>query len=98
MTPAPQERFELRQVAVNEWSISDHRYDAHDERCVVACIWWVAVDECEVSWMIDLGLPTRYRSPAEVIEDLRLRMPRRTKPIPIAHFAPPTTRPTPDPG
>lgn len=88
MTMNPEVRFELRQVSGNEWVISDHRYDAHDERCVVACVWWVGAEVCEVDWLVDFGLPTRYSSPANIIDSLRRTVSRSTKPIPIPHFAP----------
>lgn len=80
--------FELRQVTEAEWIIQDHRYDAHDARCTIACIWQVGTDECEVTWLRDFSLPMRYRSPVEVLEDLRATLRRSTKPVPIAHFAP----------
>jgi hypothetical protein len=88
MTMTPDMRFELRQVAGNEWIISDHQYVAHDERCVVACIWWVDDGVCEVDWLVDFGLPARYVCPANVIKALRGVVSRSTKPIPIPHFAP----------
>ncbi|OZB83154.1 MAG: hypothetical protein B7X41_11215 [Microbacterium sp. 14-71-5] len=84
----PDSRFELRQVAGDEWIISDHQYDAHDERSAVACIFRTE-EGCEVTWLVDFGLPTRFVCPANVVEDLRRALARRRKPIPIPHFAPP---------
>ncbi len=88
MTMNPDAQFELRQISGNEWIIRDHRYDAHDERSAVARIWWVGDDVCEVDWLADFALPTRYVSPANAIEHLRRAVSRSTKPIPIPHFAP----------
>lgn len=87
----PDTRFELRQVSGNEWIISDHQYDAHDERSTVACI-FRADDECEVTWLVEFGLPTRFGCPANVVEERRRTLSRSTKPIPIPHFAPLTAQ------
>lgn len=83
----PDSRFELRQVAGAEWIISDHQYDAHDERSTVACIFRTD-DGCEVSWLAEFGLATRFVCPENVIDELRRALARRTKPIPIPHFEP----------
>jgi len=88
------EQLELHQITGTEWVILDRRYPAHDPRATVASILRAADGECEVTWLVDVALPTRYVCPANVVEDLRRSVTRRTKPIPIPHFAPVGMRPS----
>ena len=94
MTISSDIRFELRQVTGIEWIIRDQRYASHDARGTVARIWRVDEDHCEVDWLVDTCLPTRYVCPANVIEDLHRTVSRSTKPVPIPHFAPVGARAT----
>lgn len=82
------EQFELQQITGAVWIVRDHRYSDHDARGVIARIWRVD-DECQVDWLVDYALPTRYVCPANVIDELRRSVSRRTKPTPIPHFPPP---------
>ncbi|MGN8027545.1 hypothetical protein [Microbacterium sp. 22242] len=88
MTMTTDLQFELQQVDGMEWIIRDHRYAAPDPHGTVASIWRLDDGECEVTWLVDFALPTRYVCPSNVISDLRRVVSRSTKPIPIPHFAP----------
>lgn len=83
------EQFELQQVTGVSWVIVDHRYRVSGARHVVAHIWRVSDEVYEVTWLTDVALPSRYVSPSSVVDDLRRENSRRTRPIPIPHFAPP---------
>jgi hypothetical protein len=81
------DRFALIRTAAAEWIISDGRYAAADPRSVVAHVWEVDTNECEVTWSREVALPTSYASPDDVLADLRAGR-RSRKPVPIPHFAP----------
>ncbi|WP_137772167.1 MULTISPECIES: hypothetical protein [Microbacterium] len=91
MTGLPDPRFDLRKVAEYEWLILDHRYEANDPRRTVGCIYQVDEYEVEVMWMREIPAATRYMSPIEVLENVRLLETRNrsTRPTPIPHQPPP---------
>jgi hypothetical protein len=90
MSAMPDPRFELRKVTETEWVVLDHRYEDHDARQTVACVYQMDVTEVEVLWLRDLPLASFYGSAFEVLEDLRrFSLPARAKaPTPIRHMPP----------
>lgn len=91
MSAMPDPRFELRKVTETEWLILDHRYEAHDARQTVACIYQVDTVEVDVLWFRNLPLASSYMSAEEVLWDLRrFHNPpsRATAPIAIPHVPP----------
>lgn len=92
MHTPPDERYVATQLGAIEWALHDNRHPVDDPRHVLAHIWQVGQDECEVSWMRDLALPTRYESVSDVLADVRQLTSRRTKPVPISHRPPPRTQ------
>lgn len=91
MSAMPDPRFELRKITETEWLILDHKYDAHDARCTVACIYQVDTVEVDVLWLRDLPLASSYMSTDDVLRDLRrfYNPPSRsTAPVRIPHFPP----------
>lgn len=88
-------RFTLQQITPIEWIVVDGLCGLNDPRRTVACIYEVDEFECDVIWLRDLGLPSTYASPIEVLDDIRDTADRRTrvasqKPIPIPHRPPQT--------
>lgn len=84
-------RFELRKVTDTEWLILDHKYEAHDPRHTVACVYQVDTVEIDVVWMRDLPLANSYMSTADVLADvqrLHATPDRSTAPIAIPHLPP----------
>lgn len=91
MSTMPDPRFELRKVTETEWLIVDHRYEPHDARQTVACIYQVDAVEVDVLWLRDLPLASSYMSAEEVLHDLqRFHNPpsRSTAPFTIPHLPP----------
>ncbi|WP_174521367.1 hypothetical protein [Microbacterium hydrocarbonoxydans] len=87
----PDPRFELRKVTETEWLILDRRYEAHDARQTVACIYQVDAVEVDVLWLRNLPLASSYMSAEDVLSDLqRFHNPpsRSTAPIRIPHLPP----------
>jgi len=91
MSAMPDPRFELRKVTETEWLILDRRYEAHDARQTVACIYQVDAVEVDVLWLRNLPLASSYMSADDVLSDLqRFHNPpsRSTAPIRIPHLPP----------
>jgi len=90
MSGDPEPRYVLHRVTPSEWVINDRRYEAHDPRHVVACVYEYADTEVEVVWLRDLPLAVRYTTPYEVLEEVtRVQdSSRSTRPIPIPHLPP----------
>ncbi|MFJ2541440.1 hypothetical protein [Microbacterium sp. NPDC087589] len=90
MSGDPDPRYVLHRVTPSEWVINDRRYESHDARHVVACIYEYADTEVEVVWLRDLPLAVRYATPAEVLEEVtRVQdSSRATRPIAIPHLPP----------
>lgn len=88
------ERFVLQQLTPVEWIIVDTSCEPHDPHRTIACIREIGAAEYESLWLRNLALPTVYRSPQRVLDDvIRVarhpsRVPSR-KPVPIPHLAPP---------
>ncbi len=86
-------RFALQRMTSIEWIVVDTSQSPDSGHRTVACIYEVDELEYDVTWLRDLGLPTKYMSPADVPDDIRkatdrwTRIPSR-KPIPIPHRAP----------
>jgi len=86
-------RFALHRMSSIEWIIVDTSQDRNSPHRTVACIYEVDELEYDVTWLRDLGLPTTYMSPADVLDDIRKATDRSTripsrKPIPIPHRPP----------
>lgn len=81
------DRYALARVSDIEWVICDLRYGTRDPRRIVAQIWEVDTNECEVLWMREQSLAAVYASAADALADLRGAS-RHGKPVPIPHFPP----------
>jgi len=82
------EQFVLSQLSNRTWAIEDEGPSAR----VVAEITLTDEDDVTVIWVDGTPLPTRYRTPQDVLADLKFwkQRPRGgTKPIPIPHLSPP---------
>lgn len=82
-------RFVLRRLDRQDWLIQDSTFAADDARHVVACVRDDGSESMEVVWLHPVPLPTRYRCPQDVLDDLaRWSQRRRGDGRPIAHFPP----------
>jgi len=93
LLPRRNGRFALQRMSSIEWIVVDGSHGPRSPRRTVACIYEVDEFEYDVTWLRDLGLPTKYMSPADVLEDIRKAADRSTripsqKPIPIPHRPP----------
>lgn len=90
MSGDPDPRYVLHRVTPSEWVIKDRRYESHDPRHVVGCVYEYADTEVEVVWLRDLPLAVRYTTAAEVLQEVtRVQdSTRATRPIPIPHLPP----------
>ncbi|MEV4775049.1 hypothetical protein LTA6_002903 [Microbacterium sp. LTA6] len=90
MSETPDPRYSLRRVTSSEWVINDFRYEAHDPRHVVACVYELEETEVEVVWLRDLPLASRYSSPFDVLEEVERvnSVSRATRPVAIPHLPP----------
>lgn len=83
--------FTLRRVDEHTWLLHDLSFPPDDSRFVIACIHEPTEVEVEVIWMRATPLPTRYATPADVLEDF-LRWTNMSdvtsRPIPIASMPP----------
>lgn len=90
-TPDEADGFDLRRVDEHTWLLHDLSFPPDDSRFVIACIHEPTEVEVEVIWMRSTPLPTRYSTPADVLEDF-VRWTNMSdvssRPIPIASIAP----------
>ena len=63
-------QFELRKLTPIEWIIIDVSLSENDPARTVACIYEVDTLECDVIWLRDLGLPAKYATADEVLEEV----------------------------
>lgn len=93
------ERFTLQQLTPVEWIVVDTNRGPGDPYRTTACIYESDQSEYDVIWLQNLGLPSTYKSPHEVVRDIQQNTERPTlipsrKPIPIPHRPPlPIARP-----
>lgn len=88
-------RFLLIRLGQRNWVIQRHASARVGE--VVAHIQATFdrdLEVVDVAWEFPCALPVRYATAEEVLADIELgaNRPHATKPIPIAHFPPPTTK------
>lgn len=90
MAGSPDPRYTLRRITTLEWVINDLRYEDHDPRHVVACVYQIEETEVEVVWLRELPLASRYSSPFDVLEAVeRMQsVSRATRPVAIPHLPP----------
>lgn len=87
------DRYVLQQLTPIEWIVVDTSRGPGDPYRTVACIYESDASEYDVIWLCDLGLPSAWSSPHEVLRAIRLASEhpariRSRKPIPIPHRQP----------